>query len=84
MLRARPDLQIVPFRGNVDTRLRKLAEGVADATLLAVAGLNRLGRQSEITAYLDPERVPAGPGAGRHRPRNPRRRRAHRRTDQAA
>ncbi|MEO8759189.1 MAG: hydroxymethylbilane synthase, partial [Devosia sp.] len=41
MLRARPDLTIVPFRGNVDSRLRKLAEGVADATLLAVAGLNR-------------------------------------------
>lgn len=64
MLRARPDLQIVPFRGNVDTRLRKLREGVADATLLAVAGLNRLGRQSEITAYLDPERFPPAPAQG--------------------
>jgi hydroxymethylbilane synthase len=40
----RPDLAIVPFRGNVDTRLRKLAEGEADATLLAAAGLDRLGR----------------------------------------
>ena len=38
MLRARPDLEIVPFRGNVDTRLQKLEAGVADATLLAVAG----------------------------------------------
>ncbi len=46
MLRHRPDLEIVPFRGNVDTRLRKLAEGIADATLRAVAGLYRLGRQS--------------------------------------
>jgi hydroxymethylbilane synthase len=64
MLRARPDLQIVPFRGNVDTRLRKLAEGVADATLLAVAGLNRLGRQNDITAYLDPERFPPAPAQG--------------------
>ncbi|MDO8360618.1 MAG: hydroxymethylbilane synthase [Devosia sp.] len=64
MLRARPDLKIVPFRGNVDTRLRKLAEGVADATLLAVAGLNRLGRQGEITAYLDPERFPPAPAQG--------------------
>jgi hydroxymethylbilane synthase len=64
MLRARPDLAIVPFRGNVDTRLRKLAEGVADATLLAVAGLNRLGRQSEITAYLDPELFPPAPAQG--------------------
>ena len=64
MLRARPDLTIMPFRGNVDTRLRKLAEGVADATLLAVAGLNRLGRQREITAYLDPERFPPAPAQG--------------------
>jgi hydroxymethylbilane synthase len=64
MLRARPDLRIVPFRGNVDTRLRKLAEGVADATLLAVAGLNRLGRRSEITSYLDPEEFPPAPAQG--------------------
>jgi hydroxymethylbilane synthase len=64
MLRHRPDLVIVPFRGNVDTRLRKLREGVADATLLAVAGLNRLGRQSEITAYLDPELFPPAPAQG--------------------
>ena len=54
MLRARPDLTIVPFRGNVDTRLAKLGAGVADATLLAVAGLNRLGKADTITAYLDP------------------------------
>lgn len=40
----RPDIAIVPFRGNVDTRLRKLAEGEADATLLAAAGLDRLDR----------------------------------------
>jgi hydroxymethylbilane synthase len=64
MLRARPDLTIVPFRGNVDTRLRKLADGVADATLLAVAGLNRLGRQHEITSYLDPDRFPPAPAQG--------------------
>jgi hydroxymethylbilane synthase len=49
---ARPDLQIVGFRGNVETRLRKLAEGVADATLLAVAGLKRLGMADRITAAL--------------------------------
>lgn len=64
MLRARPDLEIVPFRGNVDTRLRKLEDGIADATLLAVAGLNRLGRQHEITSYLDPERFPPAPAQG--------------------
>jgi hydroxymethylbilane synthase len=39
----RPDLKVVAMRGNVETRLRKLADGVADATLLALAGLNRLG-----------------------------------------
>lgn len=44
MLRARPDLKIVLFRGNVDTRLTKLAAGEVDATLLAAAGLERLGR----------------------------------------
>lgn len=64
ILRARPDLEIVPFRGNVDTRLRKLADGVADATLLAVAGLNRLGRASDITDYLDPERFLPAPAQG--------------------
>jgi hydroxymethylbilane synthase len=64
MLRARSDLTIVPFRGNVDTRLRKLRDGVADATLLAVAGLNRLGRQNEITSYLDPELFPPAPAQG--------------------
>ena len=44
LLRLRPDLKIVGFRGNVDTRLSKLAAGEADATLLAAAGLERLGR----------------------------------------
>ena len=50
--RARPDLNIVPFRGNVGTRLKKLADGVADATLLAVAGLNRLGEALRITSPI--------------------------------
>ena len=51
----RPDLVLVDFRGNVDTRLRKLDEGQVDATLLAVAGLNRLGLAARITAILPPE-----------------------------
>jgi hydroxymethylbilane synthase len=51
-LRRRPDLQIVNFRGNVETRLRKLTEGVADATFLACAGLNRLGMSQHITAVM--------------------------------
>lgn len=53
VLRARPDLQVVEFRGNVETRLRKLEEGVADATFLACAGLNRLGLSRHITAAMD-------------------------------
>ena len=52
-LRARPDLKVVDFRGNVETRLRKLADGVADATFLACAGLNRLGLAQHITAAMD-------------------------------
>lgn len=48
----RPDLEIIPLRGNVQTRLRKLAEGACDATLLAVAGLNRLHMQEVITCPL--------------------------------
>lgn len=44
MRKLRPDLRVVPFRGNVDTRLSKLTTGEADATLLAAAGLERLGR----------------------------------------
>jgi hydroxymethylbilane synthase len=63
--RLRPDLEIAPLRGNVETRLRKLESGEADATLLAVAGLKRLGLASAATAILDiDEFVPAvGQGA---------------------
>ncbi|WP_055046863.1 hydroxymethylbilane synthase [Devosia sp. A16] len=64
MLRVRPDLEVVQFRGNVDTRLNKLQAGVADATLLAVAGLNRLGKQDRITAYLDPLEFLPAPAQG--------------------
>lgn len=53
VLRARPDLTVVGFRGNVETRLRKLEEGVADATFLACAGLNRLGLSRHITAAMN-------------------------------
>src|SRR5690606_14595426 len=56
--------QVVGFRGNVDTRLQKLADGVADATLLAVAGLKRTGRTDRISSYLDPRRFPPAPGQG--------------------
>lgn len=56
-LHIRPDLISVQFRGNVDTRLRKLNEGVAEATFLAVAGLNRLGLQHRITSIVAMEHM---------------------------
>lgn len=64
MLRERPDLVVVPFRGNVDTRLAKLEQGIADATLLAAAGLNRLGKSSHVRSYIDPRRFPPAPAQG--------------------
>ena len=57
LLHLRPDLRIVALRGNVDTRLGKIAAGAADATVLALAGLKRLGRESEATAILSPEEM---------------------------
>lgn len=60
----RPDLQVNIFRGQVDTRLRKLAEGGADATLLAYAGLKRLGKPEVATEILDPELFPPAPAQG--------------------
>ncbi len=53
LLHRRPDLKVVPFRGNVETRLRKLADGAADATFLACAGLKRLGLTQHITESID-------------------------------
>jgi hydroxymethylbilane synthase len=64
MKRLRPDLVIVPLRGNVETRLRKLDEGVADATLLALAGLKRLGLTSAATAILGVEEFLPAVGQG--------------------
>ena len=63
--RLRPDLAIVPLRGNVETRLRKIENGDADATVLALAGLKRLGLVDAATAVLDlDEFLPAvGQGA---------------------
>ena len=52
--RLRPDLDIVPLRGNVETRLRKIDEGAMDATILALAGLKRLDRADAATAILEP------------------------------
>jgi hydroxymethylbilane synthase len=63
LLHARPDCLIVPFRGNVATRLAKLAAGEADATLLAMAGLNRLGERGMGQPLPADEWLPA-PGQG--------------------
>ena len=52
LLHVRPDLKVIGFRGNVQTRLRKLQDGVADATFLAVAGLKRLGLEDRITSAV--------------------------------
>jgi hydroxymethylbilane synthase len=52
LLHQRPDVEVVPFRGNVETRLRKLEEGVATGTFLAAAGLNRLGLSEHIRALI--------------------------------
>ncbi len=53
----RPDLEVITYRGSVETRLRKLEEEVADATLLAVAGLRRLGHSDKITAPVSPDEM---------------------------
>lgn len=62
--RLRPDLKVITFRGLVDTRLRKLAEGQVDATLLAYAGLRRLGKHDVPTELLDPKDFPPAPAQG--------------------
>ena len=64
MKRFRPDFRTVEFRGNVQTRLKKLAEGVAEATLLAMAGLNRLGEARRATHTLDLAHFPPAPAQG--------------------
>jgi hydroxymethylbilane synthase len=65
LLRAlRPDLQIEPLRGNLDTRLRKLDEGQYDAIVLAAAGLKRLGLAERIRAVFDPSEMLPAAGQG--------------------
>ncbi|KRB62749.1 porphobilinogen deaminase [Rhizobium sp. Root708] len=62
--RMRPDVKVITFRGLVDTRLRKLQEGQVDATLLALAGLKRLGKVEVITEILDADTFPPAPAQG--------------------
>jgi hydroxymethylbilane synthase len=63
LLRARPDLKIVPIRGNVDTRLAKVEAGEVDATLLAAAGLDRIGR-SKVGKPIPLDVMLPAPGQG--------------------
>ena len=60
----RPDIDAIEFRGNVDTRLRKLAEGQVDAILLATAGLERLGKTDWVREKLDPKSFCPAAGQG--------------------
>lgn len=64
LLAQRPDLRIEPLRGNVDTRLRKVQEGLYDAIILAGAGLIRLGLEAAVTEWLPLELMLPAPGQG--------------------
>ena len=64
LLSVRPDLRVIPLHGNVETRLRRLDEGGADAIVLAAAGIDRLGKQARIDQRFDPEVLSPAPGQG--------------------
>jgi hydroxymethylbilane synthase len=64
LLAARPDIKVIPLHGNVETRLRRLDDGNADALVLAAAGIDRLERQERIDERLDPEVIAPAPGQG--------------------
>lgn len=64
ILTQRPDLEILPFRGNVDTRIKKLNDKVVDGTILALCGLKRLGRENEVVEIFSPEVLLPAVGQG--------------------
>lgn len=64
LLASRPDLDVHPLHGNVDTRLRRLDSGETDALVLACAGLDRLGLADRITQRFEPELIPPAAGQG--------------------
>lgn len=64
LLRIRPDLDVRSIRGNVETRMRKVSEGKYDATVLAAAGVTRLGLGTQISEYLSLESMLPAPGQG--------------------
>ena len=84
LLAARPDLRVEELHGNVDTRLRKLAEGELDAIVLAAAGLRRLGREGEIGFAIPVETMVPAAGPGRAGAAGPRRRRGDERGGRGA
>ena len=64
LLRMRPDLDLQPLRGNIDTRIKKLESGEVEAIILAAAGLKRLGLESSITHIIPPEKMLPAVGQG--------------------
>lgn len=64
MLALRPDLRIEPIRGNVDTRIRKVRDGEYDATILAIAGMKRIGREKEAAQILTIDQLVPAPAQG--------------------
>ncbi|MEU5876851.1 hydroxymethylbilane synthase [Spirillospora sp. NPDC047279] len=60
----RPDLEVVPIRGNADTRLRKVTDGELDAVVLAYAGLTRIGRLEAVAEVFEPDQMLPAPGQG--------------------
>jgi hydroxymethylbilane synthase len=64
LLAVRPDLAIIDIRGNVETRIRKMEEGLCDVIILACAGLRRLGLQGRISSVLDLKNMLPAPGQG--------------------
>jgi len=64
LLAQRPDLRVVPLRGNVETRLKKLGDGLADATILATAGMTRLGVDARISSILSTTAMLPAAGQG--------------------
>jgi hydroxymethylbilane synthase len=64
LLAARPDLKVIPLHGNVETRVRRLDEGAADALVLAAAGIDRLGKQTRIDERFEPDVLAPAPGQG--------------------
>ncbi|WP_030163784.1 hydroxymethylbilane synthase [Spirillospora albida] len=64
LLALRPDLDVVPIRGNADTRLRKVTDGELDAIVLAYAGLNRIGRLDAVAEVFETDQMLPAPGQG--------------------